>query len=156
MFSKSNDFYTTGTTAEDQMKINVCRRENETRHNMVLYKDAAKRVVFQNCMTQCEIEPATIPNFNKNFYYNQASEQQCLQNCYNNRMNLHFGKLAESENMLIDFEAMKAQYHRYENWNPHNRDIKRFSKTNTTEEAHSITQRLIEKSNAARYGKFDF
>jgi len=33
MFSKSNEFYATGTTAEDQMKFNVCRRENETLHN---------------------------------------------------------------------------------------------------------------------------
>jgi len=56
------------------MKINACRRENSTLHNRVLYKDAAKRVVFANCMTACEVDPAQVPHFNKNFYYNMENE----------------------------------------------------------------------------------
>lgn len=70
MLGRTNDFYMTGTNAEDQMKINVCRAESQEVHEKNMYKEAAKRVVFSNCMASCEIDPESIPNFNRNFYYN--------------------------------------------------------------------------------------
>jgi hypothetical protein len=75
-----------------------------------LYKEAARRVVFANCMNACEIDPKELTNFNKNFYYNQPNEQTCLQDCYNTRMKLHFGSKAEKEGLLIDFESLKREY----------------------------------------------
>lgn len=56
------------------MKINAIRVESQEVYERNLYKEAARRVVFSNCMTSCEIDPKTIPNFNKNFYYNQMQE----------------------------------------------------------------------------------
>jgi len=53
-------------------------------------------------------------------------------------MALHFGSLAEKEDMLIDFNEMKREYQTYENWNPFNREVKRFSKTNDSNEANKI------------------
>jgi hypothetical protein len=44
--------------------------------------------------------------------------QACLSNCYNTRMKLHFGSAAEQEGLLLDFEAQKREYGRYERWNP--------------------------------------
>ncbi len=70
MLGQGNDFYMTGTIAEDQMKINVCRAESNEVYEKNMFKEAANRVIFKNCMGACEIDPATIPNFNRNFYYN--------------------------------------------------------------------------------------
>lgn len=104
MLGRKNDFFTSGTSAEDQMKINVCRFECQELYEKNILKEAARRVVFTNCMTSCEIDPKNLPNFNKNFYYNQLGEQACLQECYNDRMKAHFGNQAETDNMLINFE----------------------------------------------------
>lgn len=71
LLGKSNDFYMSGTIAEDQMKINVVRVESTERLEASMYKEAAKRVVFKNCMGVCELTNETLPNFNRNFYYNQ-------------------------------------------------------------------------------------
>jgi len=38
-------------------------------------------------------------------------------------MALHFGSAAKKEGMLMDFESMKREFHRYEKWNPNNRII---------------------------------
>ena len=48
-------------------------------------------------------------------------------------MKLHFGSLAEKENMLLDFEAQQREYKRYERWNPIVRNIKDFAESNTNE-----------------------
>ena len=66
----------TGQTgpAEEAMRISALRLES---NDIVLkrqYQDCAKRVVFYNCMTHCEIAPESIPNFNSNFYYNMLKE----------------------------------------------------------------------------------
>ena len=53
MYSKSNEFYTTGGQAEDQMKINAVRYESEELYERDLYREAAKRVVFHNCFSEC-------------------------------------------------------------------------------------------------------
>ena len=79
-----------------------------------------------------------------------------MQECFNNRMKLHFGNLAEKEGMLIDFEAMKREYHRYERWNPQNRLIKDYTYTPEEEAVKSITSSLLEKSKKERFGRFDF
>ncbi len=64
-----------------------------------------------------------MPYMNRNFYYNMRKEQSCLQDCYNTRMKLHFGSLAQSEDMLIDFNTMKRQFRELELINPTNKII---------------------------------
>ena len=41
-------------------------------------KEAARRVVFSNCMNVCELDNKKLPNFNRNFYYNMKEERACL------------------------------------------------------------------------------
>ena len=55
-------------------------------------------------MKACELEDKDVPNFNKNFYYNQIKEQNCLVDCYNTRMKIHFGMAAKEKGMLMDFD----------------------------------------------------
>lgn len=74
MLGRHNDLYTQGTSSEDNMKYHVIRSETTEIYEKNMYKEAAKRVVFDNCMNACEIDKKTIPNFNKNFYYNQPNE----------------------------------------------------------------------------------
>ena len=124
MLARNNDLYSTGTSAEDQMKINAIRHESQELYEKNLYKEAARRVVFSNCMDSCELDHKTLPNFNRNFYYGQPGAQACLQECYNTRMKLHFGSTAEKEGMLLDFAALKKEYNRYENWHPVTRHVK--------------------------------
>lgn len=69
MLGKNNDLYSTGTSAEDQMRINAVRHESQEIYERNMYKEAARRVVFQNCFESCELDEKTIPNFNRAFYY---------------------------------------------------------------------------------------
>eukprot|EP00347_Sterkiella_histriomuscorum_P017666 403348464 len=156
MFSKGNEFYTTGGIAEDQMKINAVRFESEELYEKDLYKEAAKRVVFHNCMAVCDLTHENLNYFNSAFYYERYTEQACLQNCQNTRMKLHFGKAAESENLLLDFQKLKNQYQRYETWNPQNQAVKKIVSTPTEDKVQRIAHDLLEKSKQSRYGKYDF
>ena len=110
MLGRNNDLYSTGTSAEDQMKINVIRHESTEIYERNIYKEAALRVVFSNCMQQCELDNKKLPNFNREFYYAMPNEQVCLSDCFNTRMKLHFGSNAVKENMLLDFDALKREY----------------------------------------------
>ena len=69
MLGRNNDLYSTGTSAEDQMKISAVRVESTEVFERNLYKEAARRVVFSNCMDSCEIDQKSLPNFNRDFYY---------------------------------------------------------------------------------------
>ena len=157
MLGRNNELLSTGTSAEDQMKIHVVRQESQEVYEKNLYKEAARRVVFGNCMTACELDDKKVPNFNRDFYYGQPGAQACLQECYNARMNLHFGPtVAKKEALQIDFKQLKEEYHRYENWNPHMRIMKEMSLSNSSTTVQSITQQLLDKSRKERSGKFDF
>ena len=134
MLGRNNDLYSTGTSAEDQMKYNAIRLESNEVYERNLYLESARRVVFSNCMDACSLDHKQLPNFNRNFYYGMPDAQRCLQDCHNTRMQLHFGaKQAEKDGLLIDFQALKKEYHRYESWNPSIRNFKDVSLTNTNE-----------------------
>ena len=45
------------SSAEDALKIGAMRHESQDIHEKNMYFDAAKRVVWKNCMSSCEIEP---------------------------------------------------------------------------------------------------
>ena len=156
MLGRTNDLYSTGTSAEDQMRINAIRYESEEVYQRNLYIEAATRVVFSNCMNTCELDKKSLPNFNRNFYYGMPQAQACLQDCYNTRMKLHFGaSTAEKDGLLLDFQAMRKEYQRYENWQPTARLVKDMSTDAPHDYVESMTQRLLEKSKASK-GKFDF
>ena len=93
------------------MRIGAVRSEGRDLHEKNMYFDAAKRVVFRNCMSSCDITDEQVPNFNGNFYFNQVSEQKCLGNCFNAKMDLHFGEtVAEKEDLYMNFEVLKREY----------------------------------------------
>ena len=147
MLGRNNELFSTGTTAEDQMKINVVRHESQEVYEKNLYKEAARRVVFSNCMTACDLDDKKVPHFNRTFYYGQPGAQSCLQECYNTRMSLHFGATAvEREGLKLDFAALRQEYQRYENWNPQLRMLKESSGSNSQAAVQAITQQLLEKS----------
>ena len=110
MLGRSNDLFTQGNTAEENLRYNVIRHESKEMLEKNIYKEAAKRVVFDNCMNACGIDAKTVPNFNKNFYYYQDRERNCLSDCINTRMKIHFGSSAAKEGLLFDFDAMKREY----------------------------------------------
>ena len=91
-------------------------------------------------MNNCELDKKSLPNFNRQFYYGMPQAQVCLQDCYNTRMKLHFGSAAEKEGMLLDFESMKKEYQRYENWQPATRMIKSMTQDAPKEYVESVTQ----------------
>ena len=156
MLARNNDLIATGTSAEDQMKINAVRYESTELYEKNLYKEAARRVVFSNCMTSCELDAKTIPNFDRNFYYGMAGAQACLSDCYNTRMKLHFGSTYQKEGLALDFDEMKREYGRYEKWNPQIRHMKEVSQTTSAGSVSAITQELIQKTKTQARGKFDF
>ena len=155
MLGRNNDLISKGINAEDNMKFSIIRHESQEALDANMYKESAKRVVFKNCMSACEIEQNDLPNFNKNFYYNQIREQKCLQDCYNTRMMIHFGSSAKEQGMWIDFNEMKQEYKRYERWNPKNRLQAEYLESFSEAQVKDITQSLLNKSKE-RFGKFDF
>ena len=56
MLGRNNDLYSYGYTAEDNLKLSVIRPESTELYEKNLYKEAAKRVVFNNCMTSCGLD----------------------------------------------------------------------------------------------------
>ncbi len=55
-------------------------------------------------------------------------------------MKLHFGSAAEKDGLLIDFEEMKKEYQRYENWHPVTRQIKNYTQEASNEYVSSVAQ----------------
>jgi hypothetical protein len=105
MLGENNDLHSKGSSAEDSMKFNVVFPLSRDRYDQSLYMEAARRVVFKNCMGSCELENTDVPNFNKKFYYAQNEARACLQTCYNDRMTAHFGAtVAEKNDLLMDFD----------------------------------------------------
>ena len=86
-----NDLHGTGATLEDNMKFVVRFNMARDEYDRSLYREAAKRVVFRNCMNALGLDDKSLPNFNRDFYYNHKETQVQLQECYNTRMDLHFG-----------------------------------------------------------------
>ena len=110
MFSNI-DLHTAGASAEDEQRFSVVMPLSRSQYEKSLHTEAAKRVVFANCMAKCELDDEKVPNFNKKFYYNQTSDQACLQTCFNTRVEAHFGKKeCEERNLFLDFAAMKREY----------------------------------------------
>ena len=97
ILGRSNDFFGMGSNAEDNLRLRVIRDESQDIVDKNMYKESARRVIFSNCMTACELDNKIVPNFGRNFYYNQNKEQVCLQECFNARIALHFGSLALEE-----------------------------------------------------------
>lgn len=98
------DLHVKGASAEDSLKFSVIMPLSRDRYDQSLYFESARRVIFRRCMTACEVTDAELPNFNKDFYYNRPELQEKLQECYNTRVELHFGRHnAEKHHLFIDF-----------------------------------------------------
>ena len=144
----------TGQTgsAEDSMRIGAVRTKAKDLHERSMYFDAAKRVVFRNCMTSCDLTDEQLPNFNANFYYNQLNEQKCLSSCYNTKMNLHFGETtAKEQHLYMDFEKLKKTYQGYELWHPATKVLKQYEAGHDEEYISSMTEKLINKTKSASF-----
>ena len=85
-----------------------------------IYIEAAKRVVFRNCMNQLELDDKSLPNFNRDFYYNKEELKQSLDLCYNSRMAAHFGvdNALQRQGIAMNFEHMMREYQEYEYMHP--------------------------------------
>jgi len=70
ILGRNNDFFMSGSSAEDQMKIHVVRQESQELLDKNIFQESARRVVFWNCMAACGLDEEKVPNFNRNFYYN--------------------------------------------------------------------------------------
>ena len=68
---EGNALFNIPNSAEEAMRISALRHATQDKHEQNMYQDAAKRVVFRNCMSSCDITDEMLPNFNANFYYNE-------------------------------------------------------------------------------------
>ena len=154
---KGTSLYGQTGSAEDAMRISAVRFESKDIHEKNMYFDAAKRVVFKNCMASCDISDEQVPNFNANFYYNQLGEQKCLSTCFNTKMDLHFGATtAQREGLYMDFEAKKAEYQNYERWNPATKVLKKYEKGMEEDKVQDMTEKLLAKTKKATNPGFQF
>ena len=118
MYSEAS-LHSQAGSAEDALKMAAAFPYSSEHYDKSLYVESARRVVFANCMEKCELDDTTLPNFNKNFYYNMKEASTCLQSCFNTRMQAHFGKAAQStDGLQFDFDQLKREYQNYERWHP--------------------------------------
>ena len=112
-----------------------------------MYKDAARRVVFHNCMSHCEVSNEELKNFNGQFYFAMDKERQCLGTCFNAKMLLHFGdEAAKKDGLNMDFDKLKTEYQRLESWNPNMRVLRPYATGYAEQKVDTITQSLLEKT----------
>ena len=136
------------------MKWQVIQPMSRDLYDQSLYHESARRVVFKNCMGVCELDDTTLPNFNKNFYYNQKEAQACLQDCVNTRTTAHFGETnAKKYGLLMDFAVMKKEYQNYERWNPQANINSQYMRGVEEDNINKLVGVLRQKSTA---GKYDF
>ena len=129
------------------MKFTAHFNMSRDEYDRSLYLDSAMRVIFKNCTTALDLDDKKLANFNRNFYYNQLDVQEKLQECYNTRIDLHFGhENAKNEHLHMDFKAMKREYQNYEMWHPMNRLFKPYIKGEEEEKVKSIIDHLHQKS----------
>ena len=120
MYSEAS-LHTGAASAEDALKLSTCAPQTRDTYDRSLYVESARRVVFKNCMEKCELDNESLPNFNKKFYYSMDNARACLQSCFNVRMQAHFGPMAkEIDGLQFDFDSLKHEYQRYEQWLPKN------------------------------------
>ena len=152
---EGNSLYGTTTHEMDQLRISGLRLDSQDKHEKGMYQEAAKKVVFWNCMSHCEISQKDVPNFNGKFYYTQHKEQNCLQTCYNAKMLLHFGETTcKEDNLYLDFAKMKEQYKAMEHWNPKYKHVKKYVSGWEEDKINSVTEQLLNKTknlNQSRY-----
>ena len=119
---KEASLHSVPNSAEDALKLAVAFPQSREHYDQSLYIESARRVVFKNCMEKCELDDTSVPNFNKNFYYNKEAAQVCLQSCFNFRMQAHFGQQAAQslDGLQFDFAKLKRDYQGYERWHPDN------------------------------------
>ena len=115
-------------SAEDALKISATFPQSRDHYDKSLYIESARRVVFKNCMEKVGVDNDSLPNFNKNFYYNMDEARAGLEACYNFRMKAHFGPAAATtDGLSFDFDKLKREYQRYETWHPERANDKKFA-----------------------------
>ena len=145
------------SSAEEALKLAAAFPQSRDYYDKSLYVESARRVVFRNCMEKCELDDSTLPNFNKNFYYNQKEAQACISSCFNFRMQAHFGPAAATtDGLQMDLDAMKREYQRYETWHPASVKRDRFAQGFQEAEVQEIVSRIQDKSARETRGRFDF
>ena len=152
-----SDLSTKGNSAEDALKINVVQPLSKEKYEASLLVEAAKRVVFKNCLEACEVDMARFSKFNRDFYYNMLDEQKCLQGCYNTRMAAHFGEetAKTTDGLQMDFGKLKREYHEYEKFHPDFRKTATYWSGAHESQLDSIIQNVKAKSQKAQ-DKFSF
>ena len=145
-------------SAEDGLKLFVAFPFSQEHYDQSMYVESARRVVYNNCMNKCELTDEDVPNWNKKFYYNQEGAQNCLQACFNNRMQLHFGEKAANsiDGLKLDFKYQMKQYQRYEVWHPDNVISERMDHGYAEDRVQSLANKLLEKTRAETSSNFSF
>ena len=148
---KGTTLYGNTGSAEDAMKIGAVSYDSKDMIEKSMYFEAARKVIFKNCMGTCDIDAETLPNFNSKFYYTMPGEQKCLQTCFNTKVNLHFGqKTAEKESLYVDFAAMKKEFQGMQQWNPHYNQQKLYEKGEEEGKIQEVTERLLNRTKAQK------
>ena len=144
---KDASLHTAAASPEDALKFGVAFPQSREHYDKSLYVEAARRVVFKNCMEKCELDHETVPNFNKKFYYEQGEARACLGSCFNFRMQAHFGSLAkQTDGLQLDFDALKREYQGYEMWHPETMLNEKYAQGFNEDKVQDILSRLRQKS----------
>ena len=109
---KGTDLYKVEESAESALKVNYTRYATTKKEiDKMLYREAAKRILFKKCFEHCGFNRKETKYFNKQFYYEEADKGKWTFECFNDRIKAHFGDdEAKTHNLYFDFEWMKSEY----------------------------------------------
>ena len=156
MYSEAS-LHTQPSSAEEALKLAASFEQSREHYDKSLYVESARRVVFKNCMDKCELDNESVPNFNKNFYYNMPEARACLQSCYNFRMQAHLGPMAaKTDGLQFDFDQLKMEYQNYERWHPAYSRSDKYEAGMKETDVQNMVQRLREKTQNESGKRFDF
>ena len=115
--------------------------------------EAARRVIFDRCFkSHCGLSHQEIEYFDHSFYYEQQEGQDCLERCYNTKMDLFFGgEYATSNRLYMNMAQMKSAYQRFERMNPEKRVLATYESGFDGAKASSVTESLLQKSRGASF-----
>uniref|UniRef100_A0A7S3IZQ7 Uncharacterized protein n=1 Tax=Strombidium inclinatum TaxID=197538 RepID=A0A7S3IZQ7_9SPIT len=135
-------------SAEGMLKVNGVRAYAQPQHEKKMLHEAARRIIFKKCFgPKCGLEKEELPVFDFKFYHEMDEAQECLESCYNARMENVFGDEYSSQNNLyMNMTEMKAAFTRFSHANPDKAIVDHYMAGMQEDKVDTLTASLINKS----------
>ena len=86
------EVYKPAKNADAALKLGGMRADGKVAWDKRLLHESARRIIFHKCFSQhCDLSHKEIEYFDHKFYYEMPEAQDCLERCYNTKIDDFFG-----------------------------------------------------------------